>query len=86
LFAEKRGKGKLIESSAKAWGAIHQLLSIILKFRILVLLPVSTIVRYGGDRGGTSKLGGDERVGGHPFLGERVGGGGTTFSARGKDN
>jgi hypothetical protein len=29
----------------KHWGAIHQLLGIILKLRILVLLPVSTL-RY----------------------------------------
>jgi hypothetical protein len=27
----------------EAWGAIHQLLNIILKLRILVLLPVSTL-------------------------------------------
>jgi hypothetical protein len=33
----ERGKRK------KTWGAIHQLLSIILKLRILVLLPVSTL-------------------------------------------
>jgi hypothetical protein len=40
----------------------------------------------GGGIGGTSKLGGDERVGeGYPFLGERVGGG-TTFSAREKES
>jgi hypothetical protein len=39
----------------------------------------------GGGGGGTSKLGGDERVGeGHSFLGERVGG--TNFSAREKEN
>jgi hypothetical protein len=29
--------------SLRFWGAIHQLLSIILKLRILVLLPVSTM-------------------------------------------
>jgi hypothetical protein len=32
-----------------------------------------------------SKLGGGQKGGGHPFLGERVGGG-TTFSAREKEN
>jgi hypothetical protein len=32
-----------MELNAVSWGAIHQLLSIILKLRILVLLPVSTM-------------------------------------------
>jgi hypothetical protein len=41
----------------------------------------------GGIGGDEQVRGGDERVGGvgHPFLGERVGGG-TTFSAREKEN
>jgi hypothetical protein len=43
--AQKRvsGDGPLKVMALAARGAIHQLLSIILKLRILVLLPVSTM-------------------------------------------
>jgi hypothetical protein len=43
MVQSSQHKAKPVFTSQRAWGAIHQLLNIILQLRILVLLPVTTL-------------------------------------------